>query len=106
MTLFPLLHFHSVCFFCSLDWKDCDGREPRHRGQIEALERLLQQVRASHQSYSCRGKDKVSMCGQALFLLQIALENSPRSRKKDSSPATCKETPYRNSIATRCPVSN
>ena len=50
--------FHSVCFFCSIDWKDYDDRAPRHKGQSEVLEGLLQQVRALHQHYSCRGKDK------------------------------------------------
>lgn len=47
-----------VCFFCSIDWKDYDDREPRHKGQSEVLEGLLQQVRALHQHYNCRGKDK------------------------------------------------
>ncbi|RMB95340.1 hypothetical protein DUI87_28327 [Hirundo rustica rustica] len=37
------------------NWKDCSGREPRHRGHTEALERLLQQVRAAHQHHNCRG---------------------------------------------------
>ncbi|XP_048343328.1 ankyrin repeat and fibronectin type-III domain-containing protein 1 [Sphaerodactylus townsendi] len=46
------------------NWKDYDGREPRHRGQIEALERLLQQVRASHQSYSCRESSKLQNVGR------------------------------------------
>ncbi|XP_064423475.1 ankyrin repeat and fibronectin type-III domain-containing protein 1 isoform X1 [Latimeria chalumnae] len=40
------------------NWKEYDGREPRHRGQIEALERLLQQVQAAHQHYSCRENSK------------------------------------------------
>lgn len=53
------LKFPSVCFFCSIDWKDYDDREPRLRGQSEVLESLLQQVRALHQHYSCRGKDKI-----------------------------------------------
>ncbi|KAK9407191.1 ankyrin repeat and fibronectin type-III domain-containing protein 1 [Crotalus adamanteus] len=44
----------SPCCASPSNWKDCDGREPKHRGQIEALERLLQQVRASRPSYSCR----------------------------------------------------
>ncbi|KAI4878931.1 hypothetical protein NFI96_017667 [Prochilodus magdalenae] len=35
------------------NWKECDGRESRKRGHIEAMERLLQQVRATHQHYSC-----------------------------------------------------
>ncbi|KAK1794057.1 hypothetical protein P4O66_010967 [Electrophorus voltai] len=35
------------------DWKECDGRESRRRGHVEAMERLLQQVRATHQHYSC-----------------------------------------------------
>ncbi|KAM4664149.1 LOW QUALITY PROTEIN: ankyrin repeat and fibronectin type-III domain-containing protein 1 [Discoglossus pictus] len=41
------------------NWKDCDGRELRHKGQTEALERLLQQVRAVHQHYSCRENAKL-----------------------------------------------
>uniref|UniRef100_A0A8C5QYS5 Ankyrin repeat and fibronectin type III domain containing 1 n=1 Tax=Leptobrachium leishanense TaxID=445787 RepID=A0A8C5QYS5_9ANUR len=36
------------------NWKDCDGRECRQKGQSEALDRLLQQVRTVHQHYSCR----------------------------------------------------
>ncbi|XP_058848289.1 ankyrin repeat and fibronectin type-III domain-containing protein 1 isoform X2 [Acipenser ruthenus] len=41
------------------NWKEYGGREPRrHTGQIEALERLLQQVRSSHQRYSCRESSK------------------------------------------------
>ncbi|KAG9473599.1 hypothetical protein GDO78_004084 [Eleutherodactylus coqui] len=41
------------------NWKDYDGRELRHKGQNEALERLLQQVRAVHQHYSCRESAKL-----------------------------------------------
>nr|XP_033817847.1 ankyrin repeat and fibronectin type-III domain-containing protein 1 [Geotrypetes seraphini] len=41
------------------NWKDFDGREPRHKGQIEALERLLQQVREAHQRYSHRENSKL-----------------------------------------------
>uniref|UniRef100_A0AAY4AHK7 Ankyrin repeat and fibronectin type III domain containing 1 n=1 Tax=Denticeps clupeoides TaxID=299321 RepID=A0AAY4AHK7_9TELE len=33
------------------NWKECDSREPRRRGHIEAMERLLQQVRVTHQHY-------------------------------------------------------
>ncbi|XP_053564142.1 ankyrin repeat and fibronectin type-III domain-containing protein 1 [Bombina bombina] len=36
------------------NWKDYDGRDVKHKGQTEALERLLQQVRTIHQHYSCR----------------------------------------------------
>uniref|UniRef100_A0A670IBM4 Ankyrin repeat and fibronectin type III domain containing 1 n=1 Tax=Podarcis muralis TaxID=64176 RepID=A0A670IBM4_PODMU len=46
------------------NWKDYDGREPRHRGQVEALERLLQQVRASRPSYSCRDSFKLQNAGR------------------------------------------
>ncbi|XP_044278079.1 ankyrin repeat and fibronectin type-III domain-containing protein 1 isoform X1 [Varanus komodoensis] len=46
------------------NWKDSDGREPRHRGQIEALERLLQQVRSSRPSYSCRDSSKLQNAGR------------------------------------------
>uniref|UniRef100_A0A3B5L0J5 Uncharacterized protein n=1 Tax=Xiphophorus couchianus TaxID=32473 RepID=A0A3B5L0J5_9TELE len=35
------------------DWRESDGREPRRRGHIEAMERLLQQVRATHTHYCC-----------------------------------------------------
>ncbi|MEE6507008.1 hypothetical protein FKM82_007938 [Ascaphus truei] len=41
------------------NWKDYDGRDSRHKGQVEALERLLQQVRAVHQHYSCRESAKL-----------------------------------------------
>ncbi|XP_029456551.1 ankyrin repeat and fibronectin type-III domain-containing protein 1 [Rhinatrema bivittatum] len=41
------------------NWKDFDGREPRHKGQIEALEHLLQQVREAHQHYSYRENSKL-----------------------------------------------
>uniref|UniRef100_A0A3Q2UN33 Ankyrin repeat and fibronectin type III domain containing 1 n=1 Tax=Fundulus heteroclitus TaxID=8078 RepID=A0A3Q2UN33_FUNHE len=34
-------------------WRESDGREPRRRGHIEAMERLLQQVRATHTHYCC-----------------------------------------------------
>ncbi|XP_069608547.1 ankyrin repeat and fibronectin type-III domain-containing protein 1 [Ranitomeya imitator] len=41
------------------NWKDYDGRELKHKGQIEVLERLLQQVRAVHQHYSSRESAKL-----------------------------------------------
>ncbi|KAL1264584.1 hypothetical protein QQF64_004939, partial [Cirrhinus molitorella] len=41
------------------NWKDCDGRESRRRGHIEAMERLLQQVRATHQHYCCGDTSKL-----------------------------------------------
>nr|XP_055031561.1 ankyrin repeat and fibronectin type-III domain-containing protein 1 isoform X1 [Misgurnus anguillicaudatus] len=41
------------------NWKDCDGRENRRRGHIEAMERLLQQVRATHQHYCCGDTSKL-----------------------------------------------
>uniref|UniRef100_A0A3B1JGH1 Ankyrin repeat and fibronectin type III domain containing 1 n=1 Tax=Astyanax mexicanus TaxID=7994 RepID=A0A3B1JGH1_ASTMX len=41
------------------NWKECDGRESRKRGHIEAMERLLQQVRATHQHYSCGDTSKL-----------------------------------------------
>ncbi|XP_066422078.1 ankyrin repeat and fibronectin type-III domain-containing protein 1 [Molothrus aeneus] len=46
------------------NWKDCSGREPRHRGHTEALERLLQQVRAAHQHHSCRESSKLQNAGR------------------------------------------
>ncbi|XP_072502861.1 ankyrin repeat and fibronectin type-III domain-containing protein 1 isoform X4 [Notamacropus eugenii] len=46
------------------NWKDYDGREPRHKGQNEALERLLQQIRAAHQHYSCRESSKLQNTGR------------------------------------------
>uniref|UniRef100_A0A8C9SFU6 Ankyrin repeat and fibronectin type III domain containing 1 n=4 Tax=Scleropages formosus TaxID=113540 RepID=A0A8C9SFU6_SCLFO len=41
------------------NWRECEGREPKHRGHIEAMERLLQQVRATHQHYSCGDTSKL-----------------------------------------------
>ncbi|XP_071429952.1 ankyrin repeat and fibronectin type-III domain-containing protein 1 isoform X1 [Pithys albifrons albifrons] len=46
------------------NWKDCSGREARHRGHTEALERLLQQVRAAHQHYNCRESSKLQNAGR------------------------------------------
>lgn len=45
---------HHIYF--DTDWRESDGREPRRRGQIEAMERLLQQVRATHTHYCCGGE--------------------------------------------------
>ncbi|XP_061563987.1 ankyrin repeat and fibronectin type-III domain-containing protein 1 isoform X2 [Cololabis saira] len=36
------------------NWRESDGQEPRRQGHIEAMERLLQQVRATHTHY-CSG---------------------------------------------------
>uniref|UniRef100_A0AAQ4PQ89 Ankyrin repeat and fibronectin type III domain containing 1a n=1 Tax=Gasterosteus aculeatus aculeatus TaxID=481459 RepID=A0AAQ4PQ89_GASAC len=41
------------------NWRDSDGREPRRRSHIEAMERLLQQVRATHTHYCCGDTSKL-----------------------------------------------
>uniref|UniRef100_A0A8C6L6Y3 Ankyrin repeat and fibronectin type III domain containing 1 n=1 Tax=Nothobranchius furzeri TaxID=105023 RepID=A0A8C6L6Y3_NOTFU len=41
------------------NWRESDGREPRRRGHIEAMERLLQQVRATHTHYCCGETSKL-----------------------------------------------
>ncbi|XP_037546904.1 ankyrin repeat and fibronectin type-III domain-containing protein 1 [Nematolebias whitei] len=41
------------------NWRESDGREPRKRGHIEAMERLLQQVRATHTHYCCGDPSKL-----------------------------------------------
>ncbi|KAG5203839.1 hypothetical protein JEQ12_003422 [Ovis aries] len=46
------------------DWKDYDDRAPRHKGQSEVLEDLLQQVRALHQHDSCRESSKLQTSGR------------------------------------------
>ncbi|XP_037665459.1 ankyrin repeat and fibronectin type-III domain-containing protein 1 isoform X2 [Choloepus didactylus] len=46
------------------DWKDYDDREPRHKGQSEVLEGLLQQVRTLHQQCSCRESSKLQTTGR------------------------------------------
>ncbi|XP_060060876.1 ankyrin repeat and fibronectin type-III domain-containing protein 1 [Erinaceus europaeus] len=46
------------------NWKDYDDREPRHKGQSEVLEGLLQQVRTLHQHYSCREGSKLQTTGR------------------------------------------
>uniref|UniRef100_A0A3Q3M0Q0 Ankyrin repeat and fibronectin type III domain containing 1a n=1 Tax=Mastacembelus armatus TaxID=205130 RepID=A0A3Q3M0Q0_9TELE len=38
------------------NWRESEGREPRRRGHIEAMERLLQQVRATHTHYCYTSK--------------------------------------------------
>uniref|UniRef100_H3CD40 Ankyrin repeat and fibronectin type III domain containing 1 n=1 Tax=Tetraodon nigroviridis TaxID=99883 RepID=H3CD40_TETNG len=35
------------------NWRQSVGQEPKRRGRIEAMERLLQQVRAAHTHYCC-----------------------------------------------------
>ncbi|KAM7231455.1 hypothetical protein CapIbe_016216 [Capra ibex] len=46
------------------NWKDYDDRAPRHKGQSEVLEGLLQQVRALHQHDSCRESSKLQTSGR------------------------------------------
>ncbi|XP_029707285.1 ankyrin repeat and fibronectin type-III domain-containing protein 1 isoform X2 [Takifugu rubripes] len=41
------------------NWRESDGREPKRRGRIEAMERLLQQVRAAHTHYCCGDVSKL-----------------------------------------------
>ncbi|XP_058476241.1 ankyrin repeat and fibronectin type-III domain-containing protein 1 isoform X1 [Solea solea] len=41
------------------NWREGDGRDPRRRGHIEAMERLLQQVRATHTHYCCGETSKL-----------------------------------------------
>ncbi|KAM6951548.1 ankyrin repeat and fibronectin type-III domain-containing protein 1 [Aplochiton taeniatus] len=41
------------------NWRESDGREPKRRGHIEAMERLLQQVRATHTHYCCGDSTKI-----------------------------------------------
>ncbi|XP_028287886.1 ankyrin repeat and fibronectin type-III domain-containing protein 1 [Parambassis ranga] len=41
------------------NWRESDGREPKRRGHIEAMERLLQQVRATHTHYCCGDTSKL-----------------------------------------------
>ncbi|XP_038125626.1 ankyrin repeat and fibronectin type-III domain-containing protein 1 isoform X2 [Cyprinodon tularosa] len=41
------------------NWRESDGREPRRRGHVEAMERLLQQVRATHTHYCCGDSSKL-----------------------------------------------
>ncbi|TSK14813.1 Ankyrin repeat and fibronectin type-III domain-containing protein 1 [Bagarius yarrelli] len=52
-------NMNSCVCVCVSDWKESDGRESRQRGHIEAMERLLQQVRATHQHYSCGDMSKL-----------------------------------------------
>ncbi|XP_028989721.1 uncharacterized protein ankfn1 isoform X2 [Betta splendens] len=41
------------------NWRESEGCEPRRRGHIEAMERLLQQVRATHTHYCCGDPSKL-----------------------------------------------
>ncbi|XP_060951304.1 ankyrin repeat and fibronectin type-III domain-containing protein 1 [Limanda limanda] len=41
------------------NWRESDGREPKRRGHIESMERLLQQVRATHSHYCCGDASKL-----------------------------------------------
>ncbi|XP_077594883.1 ankyrin repeat and fibronectin type-III domain-containing protein 1 isoform X1 [Stigmatopora nigra] len=41
------------------NWRECNGREPRRRSHVEVMERLLQQVRATHSHYCCGDPSKL-----------------------------------------------
>ncbi|XP_061561557.1 ankyrin repeat and fibronectin type-III domain-containing protein 1 isoform X3 [Phycodurus eques] len=41
------------------DWRESDGRKPRRHSHIEVMERLLQQVRATHSHYCCGDASKL-----------------------------------------------
>ncbi|XP_061732006.1 ankyrin repeat and fibronectin type-III domain-containing protein 1 isoform X1 [Nerophis ophidion] len=41
------------------NWRESEGRESRRRSHIEAMERLLQQVRATHSHYCCGDASKL-----------------------------------------------
>ncbi|XP_034049193.1 ankyrin repeat and fibronectin type-III domain-containing protein 1 [Thalassophryne amazonica] len=41
------------------EWREIDGREPKRQGHIEAMERLLQQVRATHTHFCCGDSSKL-----------------------------------------------
>ncbi|KAK5850392.1 hypothetical protein PBY51_001276 [Eleginops maclovinus] len=41
------------------NWRECEGQGPRRRGHIEVMERLLQQVRATHTHYCCTDSSKL-----------------------------------------------
>ncbi|XP_051928332.1 uncharacterized protein ankfn1 isoform X1 [Hippocampus zosterae] len=41
------------------NWRESDGREPRKRSHVEVMERLLQQVRATHSHYCCGDASKL-----------------------------------------------
>ncbi|XP_054619090.1 uncharacterized protein ankfn1 isoform X2 [Dunckerocampus dactyliophorus] len=41
------------------NWRESEGREPRRRSHIDAMERLLQQVRATHSHYCCGDASKL-----------------------------------------------
>lgn len=44
------------------DWREYDGRAPRRRGQAEALDHLLGQVKTVHQHCVCHG-ESAARCG-------------------------------------------
>ncbi|XP_077358640.1 ankyrin repeat and fibronectin type-III domain-containing protein 1 isoform X2 [Festucalex cinctus] len=41
------------------NWRESDGRDPRRRSHTEVMERLLQQVRATHSHYCCGDASKL-----------------------------------------------
>ncbi|XP_061561556.1 ankyrin repeat and fibronectin type-III domain-containing protein 1 isoform X2 [Phycodurus eques] len=41
------------------NWRESDGRKPRRHSHIEVMERLLQQVRATHSHYCCGDASKL-----------------------------------------------
>lgn len=47
------------------DWREYDGRAPRRRGQAEALDHLLGQVKTVHQHCVCHGECLAWHCREA-----------------------------------------
>lgn len=47
------------------DWREYDGRAPRRRGQAEALDHLLGQVKTVHQHCICHGEHTAQRCREA-----------------------------------------
>lgn len=55
LTNAALCMFALVSRLCSAGWRDVDGRAPRQRGQKEALDQLLGQIKEAHRHCVCHG---------------------------------------------------
>lgn len=53
------LDFFPLCD--SAGWRDVDGRAPRQRGQKEALDQLLGQIKDAHRHCVCHGTNNLSI---------------------------------------------
>lgn len=69
------------------DWREYDGRAPRRRGQAEALDHLLGQVKTVHQHCVCHG-ESAAPGGPGGLCWSPGLQGSPAEAQGAGVPTT------------------